>query len=159
VPDGCDICAGFDDTVDADADGVPDGCDICPGFDDNADADDDGVPDGCDNCVEVSNPGQEDADNDGIGDVCDYMCGDANGDNTVNVGDAVSIINYVFKGGAAPDPLEAADANCDGDVNVGDCVRIINYIFKGGEAPCCPTKNGSLVGDKTPGHIEGAPDK
>ncbi|MCB9857765.1 MAG: hypothetical protein H6818_18940 [Phycisphaerales bacterium] len=48
VPDGCDLCPGFDDSMDADNDGVADGCDLCPGFDDNADIDDDGVPNGCD---------------------------------------------------------------------------------------------------------------
>ena len=67
-----------------------------------------------------------------------YTCGDANGDRTVNVGDAVYVINYIFKSGKNPDPLEAADANCDGSRNVGDAVYVINYIFKGGPAPCCP---------------------
>jgi hypothetical protein len=66
----------------------------------------------------------------------EYLCGDANGDETVNVGDAVFLINYVFKGGAAPDPLEAGDANCDGQVNVGDAVYLIAYVFKGGPEPC-----------------------
>jgi len=68
----------------------------------------------------------------------DYMCGDANSDEVINVADAVFIVNYVFKGGAAPDPLAAADANSDGDANLADCVFIINYVFKGGEAPACP---------------------
>jgi outer membrane protein assembly factor BamB len=69
-----------------------------------------------------------------------YVCGDANGDGQPNVGDAVFIINYVFKGGAAPVPLVAADANCDGGVNVGDAVYLISYVFSGGAAPCasCP---------------------
>jgi uncharacterized protein (TIGR02145 family) len=34
----------------------------------------------------------------------EYVCGDANSDGAVNVSDAVFIINYVFVGGAAPDP-------------------------------------------------------
>ncbi len=67
-----------------------------------------------------------------------YVCGDANGDGDINVGDAVHIINYVFKGGTAPDPLEAGDANCDETINVGDAVYIVNYIFKGGFEPYCP---------------------
>jgi hypothetical protein len=67
-----------------------------------------------------------------------YVCGNANGDGDVNVGDAVFLINYVFKGGPAPDPLEAGDANCDGQVNVGDAVYLISYVFKGGPEPCCP---------------------
>jgi hypothetical protein len=67
-----------------------------------------------------------------------YTCGDANTDGQVNVGDAVFLINYIFKGGSAPDPLEAGDANCDGQVNVGDAVYLVNYIFRGGPEPCCP---------------------
>ncbi|MCK5125025.1 MAG: immune inhibitor A [candidate division Zixibacteria bacterium] len=67
-----------------------------------------------------------------------YICGDANDDADVNVGDAVFLINYAFKGGPAPDPLEAGDANCDDNTNLGDAVYIINYAFKGGPAPCCP---------------------
>jgi hypothetical protein len=67
-------------------------------------------------------------------------CGDANGDDQINVGDAVFIINYVFKGGEPPDPLCEADANGDGDVNVADAVYLINFVFKGGNPPvddCC----------------------
>ncbi|MEE9443771.1 MAG: dockerin type I repeat-containing protein [candidate division Zixibacteria bacterium] len=64
------------------------------------------------------------------------VCGDANGDGTTNVGDAVFIINHVFKGGPPPEPLYAGDANDDGFVNVGDAVYVINYVFKGGTAPC-----------------------
>ena len=71
-------------------------------------------------------------------DICGYTCGDANGDGMVNVGDAVFMVGYVFKGGAAPDPIQAGDANCDGDANVGDAVYLISYVFRGGSAPCCP---------------------
>jgi hypothetical protein len=67
-----------------------------------------------------------------------FTCGDANGDARINIGDAVYLINYIFKGGPAPDPLEAGDANCDYAVNIGDPVYLINYIFKGGPEPCCP---------------------
>ncbi|MCK5125690.1 MAG: M28 family peptidase [candidate division Zixibacteria bacterium] len=70
----------------------------------------------------------------------EYIFGDANGDSTVNVGDAVFVIQYAFKGGPAPDPLEAGDANCDSEVNVGDAVYIINYAFSGGPEPDCTEK-------------------
>jgi hypothetical protein len=66
-----------------------------------------------------------------------YVPGDANGDWVVNVADAVSLINYVFKGGPPPVPLEAGDANCDGSPDIGDAVYIISYVFKGGPAPGC----------------------
>jgi hypothetical protein len=65
-----------------------------------------------------------------------YLCGDTNKDKTVNVSDAVFIINYVFAGGDPPDPLESGDANCDGECNVSDAVWIINYVFVGGNQPC-----------------------
>jgi Arylsulfotransferase (ASST)/Dockerin type I domain len=66
----------------------------------------------------------------------EYICGDANTDATVNVSDAVWIINYVFVGGDPPAPLESGDSNCDGTCNVSDAVWIINYVFVGGNEPC-----------------------
>ena len=65
------------------------------------------------------------------------QCGDASGDGRFNVGDIVFIINYVFKGGPPPDPLDAGDENCDGEVNVGDAVYLVNYIFRNWPGPCC----------------------
>lgn len=70
----------------------------------------------------------------------EYYPGDANGDGSIDVGDAVFLISFAFKEGPAPTPLLAGDANCDEEVNVGDAVFIINYAFKGGPAPdCYPT--------------------
>jgi len=67
-----------------------------------------------------------------------FVCGDANGDGETNIGDAVQLINCIFKGGPFPSPPEAGDANCDGATNVGDAVYIIAYVFNGGAEPCCP---------------------
>jgi hypothetical protein len=67
-----------------------------------------------------------------------FFCGDANGDESADVADAVYIINYVFQGGSPPDPIESGDANCDEDANVADAVYIINYVFNSGPEPCCP---------------------
>lgn len=64
------------------------------------------------------------------------LIGDANYDDKVNISDAVYLINYVFSGGLAPQPiLEVGDANCDSRVNVSDAVYIINYVFNGGGVP------------------------
>jgi hypothetical protein len=68
------------------------------------------------------------------------ICGDVNDDLFVNVSDAVAIINYVFVGGDAPDPLCEGDADGSTEVNVSDAVRIINYVFVDGAPPvetCC----------------------
>jgi hypothetical protein len=67
-------------------------------------------------------------------------CGDANGDGSVDISDAVYLISYIFGGGAAPNPLCAGDANGDGAVDITDAVYLINYMFSGGPAPagnCC----------------------
>jgi len=65
-----------------------------------------------------------------------YICGDANGDATVNVSDAIWIANYIFIGGPEPNPFLAGEANCDGTVNVSDAIWIANYVFVGGNDPC-----------------------
>ncbi|MCP4567996.1 MAG: M28 family peptidase [FCB group bacterium] len=64
-----------------------------------------------------------------------FLAGDANYDGSINVGDPVYIINYVFKSGDPPMPLAAGDANGDCAVNIGDAVYLIGYIFKSGPAP------------------------
>ncbi|MCP4569851.1 MAG: hypothetical protein GY841_19905, partial [FCB group bacterium] len=139
IGDACDDCP-LDPDNDIDSDGLCADVDNCPGKYNplQEDFDSDTRGDSCDNCLEVFNPDQADTNGNDIGDICDYICGDANGDEALNVGDAVFLINYVFKGGSAPDPLEAGMANGDDAINVGDAVYMINFVFKGGDDPICP---------------------
>jgi hypothetical protein len=65
-----------------------------------------------------------------------FLCGDADGTGQVTISDVVFVINYVFAGGLAPDPLLAGDADCNGLVNISDAVSLINFIFSGGASPC-----------------------
>jgi hypothetical protein len=67
-----------------------------------------------------------------------FLCGDANAEEAVDVGDIVFLINHIFRDGPPPFPIDAGDANCDGSVNVGDAVYLINYVFHNGFEPCCP---------------------
>ncbi|MEE9441361.1 MAG: hypothetical protein V3V99_01685 [candidate division Zixibacteria bacterium] len=65
-----------------------------------------------------------------------YQPGDANGDWGVDVGDAVYLINHVFKNGPAPSwPGWRANVNMDKYVNIGDAVYLVNFIFRDGPAP------------------------
>jgi hypothetical protein len=49
----------------------------------------------------------------------------------------VYLINYLFRNGFPPEPLEAEDANYDETVDIGDVVFLINYLFRGGPPPGC----------------------
>ena len=63
--------------------------------------------------------------------------GDTNGDGIIDLGDLVYLINFLYKGGPAPDPLTVGDCNCDGVVDVGDVIFLINYLFRDGPSPDC----------------------
>ena len=65
-----------------------------------------------------------------------FVCGDANSNQTVNISDVVHLINYIFSGGPAPDPMFAGDVDCSLMVNISDAVYLINYIFADGPQPC-----------------------
>jgi hypothetical protein len=67
-----------------------------------------------------------------------FLRGDANADGTINIGDAVFLVEYIFKDGPPPDPLESGETNCDGWLNIGDITFIIAYLFRDGPPPNCP---------------------
>jgi hypothetical protein len=67
----------------------------------------------------------------------EYIRGDANGSGSVDLADAVFIVNWLFIGGPPPDPMEAGDANCSGGVDLADAVYIVNWLFIGGPPPGC----------------------
>ena len=73
--------------------------------------------------------------------VCDSIsipnpCGDVTGDGIIKVSDVVFLIDYLFKSGPPPDPLELGDVNCDELIKCSDVVYLIDYLFKGGPPPC-----------------------
>ncbi len=64
-------------------------------------------------------------------------CGDLDLTGAINILDVVYLINYKYKGGPAPDPLESADVNNDTLVNILDIVYLLNYKYKDGPEPEC----------------------
>jgi hypothetical protein len=76
----------------------------------------------------------------------DYVCGDANSDGSLNIGDAVFMINFVFKGGPAPEP-GCCEGCAEGMVRlcytgppetqgIGQCAAGIQMCVDGEWGPC-----------------------
>jgi hypothetical protein len=68
----------------------------------------------------------------------EFRRGDANSDGTVDVSDAVSILMWLFQGGASPTCLDATDANDDDGTDIADPVYLLSYLVLGGPAPPPP---------------------
>jgi len=79
-----------------------------------------------------------------IGGSGSYICGDADGNQIVEVSDAVFLVRYIFvPGSRAPITYEAGDVDCNGVVDIVDAVYLINYIFvPGSPEPCDPDGDG-----------------
>ncbi|MEW5922653.1 MAG: FG-GAP-like repeat-containing protein [Candidatus Zixiibacteriota bacterium] len=125
---------------DPDQDGIGFACDNCPyhANSSQSDIDEDGYGDVCDNCPNIYNPDQADLDGDNVGDVCDYLCGDTDGNAKVNLMDVIFMINYLYRGGPAPDPLESMDVDGNGFNNLFDIMFLINYLYRNGPSLKCP---------------------
>ena len=65
-----------------------------------------------------------------------FICGDIDGSEAIDIDDIVFLIDYIFGGGAAPDPVDAADVECSGGADIDDVVYLIAYVFTGGPEPC-----------------------
>ena len=63
------------------------------------------------------------------------MPGDVNEDGEVDLGDVVFLINYLYKQGEEPEPIEAGDVNEDCIVDLGDVIYLINFLYRDGPAP------------------------
>lgn len=61
-----------------------------------------------------------------------YICGDANGDHTMNILDVTYLIYFLYKGGPAPQNMLAADTDGSGAVNLLDVTKMISYLYKQG---------------------------
>jgi len=64
--------------------------------------------------------------------------GDCNKDGTVDLADALSLADWLFSGGPAPNCATACDVNGDGNLDLGDTVYTLYFLFVGGSAPIQP---------------------
>ncbi|MEC9476119.1 MAG: hypothetical protein VX764_03695 [Planctomycetota bacterium] len=67
-----------------------------------------------------------------------FQRGDINLDGTLDLGDAISLLGYLFIGGETPGCLDSADTNDDGTTDIGDAVQLLSHLFTGGVAPAEP---------------------
>nr|MBN2276475.1 immune inhibitor A [candidate division Zixibacteria bacterium] len=64
------------------------------------------------------------------------ICGDADGNGVINVGDIAYLVNYMFNGGNPPSSLYQGDADGCGSINMADVVYMMDFYYYGGQAPC-----------------------
>lgn len=67
-----------------------------------------------------------------------FLRGDCNDDRTVDISDAVCILNWLFAGEATPGCVAATNTNGDDDANLTDATYLLNYLFAGGPGPAQP---------------------
>jgi hypothetical protein len=67
-----------------------------------------------------------------------FQRGDANTDASMNIADAVFVLDHLFAQGVAPMCRDTADANDDGLLNIADPIKILDYLFAGGTQPPAP---------------------
>jgi hypothetical protein len=63
-----------------------------------------------------------------------FRRGDVDADGRVNIGDAVAILFYLFRGFQAPGCVASADVNADGNLQLADAVYLLSAIFGRGAA-------------------------
>lgn len=66
-----------------------------------------------------------------------FVRGDASGDGSVNIGDAIAVLSYLFGGGTLG-CLDASDVNDDGTLNISDPIFLLAFLFSGGSTPGQP---------------------
>ncbi|MGE4620501.1 MAG: hypothetical protein AAEJ04_11900, partial [Planctomycetota bacterium] len=85
-----------------------------------------------------------------------FQRGDINLDAAMDLGDPVTLLGYLFIGGAEPGCLDGCDTNDDSSIDIGDAVLILSHLFTGGSPPvapfetCGPDPTDDALGCETP---------
>ncbi len=75
----------------------------------------------------------------------EYMCGDINGNGTLNILDATFCYNYLCKNGDAPPILDAADIDKIPGITLNDASYLFYHLYSGGLPPYCPPFSDSAL--------------
>ncbi|MGE4618261.1 MAG: hypothetical protein AAEJ04_00470, partial [Planctomycetota bacterium] len=150
--DSCQDDTDSDGTIDPcdpdlDGDGIDNDCDIDQTA--GADCNENGTLDSCD-----ISAGEADNNTNGVPDACEetfFIRGNANNDSSVDLGDGILILGYLFVNDTIP-CLSSADTTDDGQIDITDAIFIFTYQFVGGAAPSAPFPD--CGGDPTPDTLE-----
>ena len=66
-----------------------------------------------------------------------FIRGDINGDQSINISDVISGLQYLFGGGSLT-CLDAANTNSDNSLDLSDAVYLLIHLFSGGAPPGLP---------------------
>ena len=67
-----------------------------------------------------------------------FRRGDADSNGSLELTDAVSLLNFLFTGGGRSACLDAADFDDDGEADISDAIASLNHQFLGGPPPAAP---------------------
>lgn len=61
-----------------------------------------------------------------------FLRGDVDRTGTLEITDAIVLLEFLFSAGAPPQCADAADANDSGSIDVADVISILSFLFSGG---------------------------
>ncbi|NCF98997.1 MAG: hypothetical protein GWP39_05735 [Planctomycetia bacterium] len=67
-----------------------------------------------------------------------FVRGDTNGSGSIDIADAVFLLDYLFAGGVSPSPEASGDANNDAGLDISDAIFLLTFLFDSGASPAAP---------------------
>ncbi len=84
-----------------------------------------------------------------------FVRGYINPDSSIDVSDAIFLLQFLFQGTRKPTCQAAADVNDDNGVDIADAISLLTYLFANGREPASPfgrpLGDGTCDDDPTPG--------
>ena len=117
---------------DDDSDGLIDCCDPDCGCTPGAEICDNGFDDDCDGLVDLQDSDCAGSPSGGV-----FIRGDANGDGSINIADAIKSLGFLFLNDSV-DCLDSADVGDDGAIDIADPIALLTELFVSGSSPPPP---------------------
>ena len=76
-----------------------------------------------------------------------FRRGDTDASGSLDITDAISLLGYLFQGGADPPCLDAADTDDSGKLDISDAIGLLSFLFQGAASRPRPARTAA---DRTP---------